>query len=91
MDFHWCVQHFWFSSHLFVLVFVLWQDCYLVSILNELAGNSFIIFCSTCNSAQRVALLLRNLGITAIPLHGQMSQVELMTHTHLEIQLALKL
>lgn len=51
------------------------QDCYLVSILNELAGNSFMIFCSTCNNAQRVALMLRNLGITAIPLHGQMSQV----------------
>ncbi|XP_051904156.1 probable ATP-dependent RNA helicase DDX47 [Hippocampus zosterae] len=51
-----------------------YKDCYLVSILNELAGNSFIIFCSTCNCAQRVALLLRNLGITAIPLHGQMSQ-----------------
>uniref|UniRef100_A0A3B3UF27 Probable ATP-dependent RNA helicase DDX47 n=1 Tax=Poecilia latipinna TaxID=48699 RepID=A0A3B3UF27_9TELE len=50
------------------------QDCYLVSILNELAGNSFMIFCSTCNNAQRVALMLRNLGITAIPLHGQMSQ-----------------
>lgn len=46
-----------------------------MSILNELAGNSFMIFCSTCNNAQRVALLLRNLGITAIPLHGQMSQV----------------
>lgn len=45
-----------------------------MSILNELAGNSFMIFCSTCNNAQRVALLLRNLGITAIPLHGQMSQ-----------------
>ncbi|TKS91523.1 Myosin heavy chain 10 Myosin heavy chain, non-muscle IIb Non-muscle myosin heavy chain [Collichthys lucidus] len=51
-----------------------YKDCYLVSILNELAGNSFMIFCSTCNNAQRVALLLRNLGITAIPLHGQMSQ-----------------
>ena len=48
-----------------------------MSIVNELAGNSFIIFCGTCNSAQRVALLLRNLGITAIPLHGQMSQVRL--------------
>ena len=48
-----------------------------MSIVNELAGNSFIIFCGTCNSAQRVALLLRNLGITAIPLHGQMSQVSL--------------
>uniref|UniRef100_A0AAQ4PUE3 RNA helicase n=1 Tax=Gasterosteus aculeatus aculeatus TaxID=481459 RepID=A0AAQ4PUE3_GASAC len=51
-----------------------YKDCYLVSILNELAGNSFMIFCGTCNNAQRVALLLRNLGITAIPLHGQMSQ-----------------
>ncbi|XP_066515641.1 probable ATP-dependent RNA helicase DDX47 [Hoplias malabaricus] len=51
-----------------------YKDCYLVSILNELAGNSFMVFTGTCNNAQRVALLLRNLGITAIPLHGQMSQ-----------------
>ncbi|KAA0706394.1 putative ATP-dependent RNA helicase DDX47 [Triplophysa tibetana] len=51
-----------------------YKDCYLVSILNELAGNSFMVFCSTCNNTQRVALLLRNLGITAIPLHGQMCQ-----------------
>ncbi|XP_072168550.1 probable ATP-dependent RNA helicase DDX47 [Diadema setosum] len=51
-----------------------YKDCYLVSILNELAGNSFMVFCSTCNNTQRVALLLRNLGFTAIPLHGQMSQ-----------------
>eukprot|EP00062_Callorhinchus_milii_P023397 gi/632982177/ref/XP_007907993.1/ PREDICTED: probable ATP-dependent RNA helicase DDX47 isoform X1 [Callorhinchus milii] len=50
------------------------KDCYLVYILNELAGNSFIIFCSTCNNTQRTALLLRNLGFTAIPLHGQMNQ-----------------
>lgn len=51
------------------------QDSYLVYILNELAGNSFMVFCSTCNNTQRTALLLRNLGFTAIPLHGQMSQV----------------
>ncbi|XP_069053259.1 probable ATP-dependent RNA helicase DDX47 [Lepisosteus oculatus] len=51
-----------------------YKDCYLVSVLNELAGNSFMIFCGTCNAAQRVALMLRNLGMTAIPLHGQMSQ-----------------
>ncbi|NXY77202.1 DDX47 helicase, partial [Glareola pratincola] len=50
------------------------KDSYLVYILNELAGNSFMIFCSTCNNTQRTALLLRNLGFTAIPLHGQMSQ-----------------
>lgn len=50
------------------------KDCYLVSIMNDLAGNSFMIFCGTCNNVQRVALLLRHLGFNAIPLHGQMSQ-----------------
>ena len=29
------------------------QDCYLVSILNEFAGNSFMVFCSTCANTQR--------------------------------------
>lgn len=50
------------------------QDVYLVHILNELAGNSFMIFCATCNNTMRTALLLRNLGFMAVPLHGQMSQ-----------------
>ncbi|XP_076454712.1 putative ATP-dependent RNA helicase DDX47 [Babylonia areolata] len=53
-----------------------YKDVYLVWILNELAGNSFMVFCSTCANTQRVALLLRNLGFTAIPLHGQMSQAK---------------
>jgi len=52
------------------------KDMYLVYILNELAGNSFMVFCSTCANTQRVALMLRNLGMTAIPLHGQMSQAK---------------
>ena len=34
-----------------------------------------MVFCDTCANTQRVALMLRNLGLTAIPLHGQMSQV----------------
>jgi ATP-dependent RNA helicase DDX47/RRP3 len=50
------------------------QDCYLVYVLNELAGNSAMVFCSTCAGAVRVALLLRALGLPAVPLHGQMSQ-----------------
>lgn len=50
------------------------QDCYLAYVLNEMKGNSFMIFCSTCNQTQRVTLLLRDLGIDAICLHGQMSQ-----------------
>lgn len=52
------------------------KDVYLVYILNELAGNSFIIFCATCANTQRVAFMLRNLGFTAIPLHGQLSQTK---------------
>nr|CAI5837251.1 unnamed protein product [Callosobruchus analis] len=33
-----------------------------------------MVFCSTCNNTIRTALMLRNLGLTAVPLHGQMSQ-----------------
>ncbi|CAG8571604.1 4194_t:CDS:2 [Ambispora gerdemannii] len=50
------------------------KDCYLIYLCNELAGNSTIIFTRTCNDAQRLALMLRNLGFTAIPLHGQLAQ-----------------
>jgi ATP-dependent RNA helicase DDX47/RRP3 len=39
-----------------------------------MAGNSFMVFMATCNGTVRVALLLRNLGLDAIPLHGQMTQ-----------------
>jgi ATP-dependent RNA helicase DDX47/RRP3 len=57
------------------------KDTYLIYILNEMAGNSFIIFCSTCSNTQRVSFLLRNLGFTAIPLHGQMTQVILLLYS----------
>merc|ERR1712227_419447 len=50
------------------------NELYLVHILNEMAGNSFMIFCSTCSATLRLSLLLRGLGFTAIPLNGQMSQ-----------------
>lgn len=51
-----------------------YKDVYLVHILNELAGNSFMIFCGTCNNTIRTAMILRNLGFMAVPLNGQMSQ-----------------
>ncbi|XP_053676927.1 probable ATP-dependent RNA helicase DDX47 [Anopheles nili] len=51
-----------------------YKNVYLVHVLNELAGNSFMIFCSTCNNTVRTALMLRALGLAAVPLHGQMSQ-----------------
>ena len=33
-----------------------------------------MVFCATCNSTLRTSLLLRALGIQAVPLHGQMTQ-----------------
>jgi ATP-dependent RNA helicase DDX47/RRP3 len=51
-----------------------YKDCYLTYLVNELAGNSIIVFAATCSAAQRLALMLRNLGFPAIALHGQMSQ-----------------
>ncbi|KAI5637320.1 DEAD/DEAH box helicase domain-containing protein [Phthorimaea operculella] len=58
----------------YLFIPVKYKDVYLVHILNEMAGNSFIVFVSTCANALRSALLLRNLGLAAVPLHGQMSQ-----------------
>merc|ERR1739838_278818 len=50
------------------------KDVYLVHLMKEMAGNSFIIFCSTCNGTMKLALMLRSLGYGAVPLNGQMSQ-----------------
>ncbi|KAJ1719269.1 ribosomal RNA processing protein [Coemansia erecta] len=49
------------------------KDCYLVWLMNEMAGHSAIVFARTCNEVLRIGLLLRSLGIEAIPLHGQLS------------------
>lgn len=52
-------------------VWLVWgQDCYLAYMLNEFSGQSILVFVATCNNAQRLALLLRNLGFGAICLHG---------------------
>lgn len=40
----------------------------------ELAGSTSIIFTRTCDSTRKLALMLRNLGFGAVPIHGQMSQ-----------------
>uniref|UniRef100_A0A0N4ZQ23 RNA helicase n=1 Tax=Parastrongyloides trichosuri TaxID=131310 RepID=A0A0N4ZQ23_PARTI len=51
-----------------------YKEAYLVYILNEIASNTAIVFCSTCNGAMKIALMLRQLGFGAVPLHGQMNQ-----------------
>ncbi|KAL1931604.1 hypothetical protein VTP01DRAFT_9747 [Rhizomucor pusillus] len=52
------------------------KECYMAYLLNEFAGNSVIVFTRTCNDTQRLAIMLRNLGLQAIPLHGQMEQAK---------------
>eukprot|EP00243_Klebsormidium_subtile_P003787 TRINITY_DN17394_c0_g1_i1.p1 TRINITY_DN17394_c0_g1~~TRINITY_DN17394_c0_g1_i1.p1 ORF type:complete len:450 (+),score=122.55 TRINITY_DN17394_c0_g1_i1:188-1537(+) len=50
------------------------KDCYLVYLMNELAGATCMVFTRTCDSTRRLATVLRNLGLEAIPISGQMSQ-----------------
>ena len=50
------------------------KDAHLLYLVNELSSSSMIIFTRTVNDAQRLSLVLRRLGLPAIPLHGQMSQ-----------------
>lgn len=61
------MQRYIFIPHKF-------KDIYLVYLLHEFAGQSCILFTRTVNETQRLAFLLRALGRSAIPLHGQMNQ-----------------
>ncbi|PNH11291.1 putative ATP-dependent RNA helicase, partial [Tetrabaena socialis] len=58
----------------YVFIPAKYKDCYLAYVLNELSGSTFMIFTRTCDSTRRIALLLRNLGFGAVPIHGHMSQ-----------------
>ncbi|KAF8522185.1 P-loop containing nucleoside triphosphate hydrolase protein [Hysterangium stoloniferum] len=50
------------------------KDVHLVYLANSLAQNSIIIFTRTVNDAQRLSIILRTLGFSAVPLHGQLNQ-----------------
>jgi len=52
------------------------KDCYLAYLLNEFSGNSVIVFTVQCITCHKVALMLRNLGFSAIPLNGKMTQTK---------------
>ena len=61
------LQRYIFIPHKF-------KDVYLVALLHEHAGQSCILFTRTVHETQRLAFLLRALGSSAIPLHGQLAQ-----------------
>jgi ATP-dependent RNA helicase DDX47/RRP3 len=50
------------------------KDVHLVHFLNDRAGQTTIIFTRTVNETQRLSYLLRALGFSAIPIHGQLTQ-----------------
>ncbi|KXN73762.1 ATP-dependent rRNA helicase rrp3 [Conidiobolus coronatus NRRL 28638] len=52
------------------------KDTYLTYLMNEMAGNSIIVFVRTCHDCERLALMLRNLGFPAIPLNGQLNMAK---------------
>lgn len=62
------------QSYLFVPA--KYKECYLVHLLSELTGSTMIVFVSTCNTVQKLTLILRNLGIESAPIHGQLNQHE---------------
>ncbi|KAF3337662.1 DEAD-box ATP-dependent RNA helicase 10 [Carex littledalei] len=53
-----------------------YKDCYLVYILTEMPGSTSMVFTRTCEATRILALILRNLGLKAIPISGQMSQAK---------------
>lgn len=61
------VQHYLFIPEKY-------KDCYLVFLITEFAGNSGIIFVDTQRHAQRITIMLRALGISAVCIHGGMAQ-----------------
>ncbi|KAL8235472.1 hypothetical protein R6Q59_021572 [Mikania micrantha] len=53
-----------------------YKNCYLVYVLIEKSGSTSMVFTRTCEATRHLALMLRNLGLRAIPISGQMTQAK---------------
>ncbi|KAI8557317.1 hypothetical protein RHMOL_Rhmol04G0001200 [Rhododendron molle] len=60
----------------YLLVPSMHKECYLIYILTEMSTSTSMVFTRTCDSTSLLALMLRNLGLRAIPISGQMSQAK---------------
>lgn len=60
----------------YLLIPAKFKDCYLAYLLTEHNGNSTMIFADTRKDVQRLTFILKNLGFSVLPLHGQMEQSE---------------
>ena len=62
-----------FLVHIFI--FIVLQDCYLAYILIEMFGCTSVVFTRNCKATHFLTIMLRHLGLRAIPVSGRMSQV----------------
>ncbi|XP_065864951.1 DEAD-box ATP-dependent RNA helicase 10 [Euphorbia lathyris] len=53
-----------------------YKDCYLVYLLTEKSGCTTMVFTRTCDATNFLAVVLRNLGLRAIPINGHMTQTK---------------
>ncbi|XP_068657108.1 DEAD-box ATP-dependent RNA helicase 10-like [Aristolochia californica] len=53
-----------------------YKDCYLVYILSEMSRSTSMVFTRTCESTRLLSLILRQRGLNAIPISGQMTQTK---------------
>ena len=58
----------------YVLVPAKWKACYLSYMLAEFSGNAVMVFCGACQTASKLCLMAKTLGLTATVLTGKMSQ-----------------
>lgn len=58
----------------YALIPAKYKETYATFFLTEFTGKSMIIFVQKRRTAQQLALIFRNLGFAALPLHGQLSQ-----------------
>merc|ERR1712232_1521483 len=52
------------------------KQTYFAAVLAHFQHYASIVFCDTCLNSQKLAIMLRHLGLSAIALHGQMSQAQ---------------
>lgn len=58
----------------YILMPAKWKACYLAFLLAEFSGNSIMVFCSSCQLATKLSLIVKTLGMTGTVLTGKMNQ-----------------
>ena len=60
----------------YMLIPFKFKQTYLVGLLSHFKHYTGILFVDTCLNAQKLTIILRHLGFSAVCLHGQMTQVQ---------------